>query len=142
MTTIYIIIGIIAVVCYGFGIYYMKVRSNNKKAFLVQHPDAARILAQQVSFAIKQKTLTICSVDGQTPIIFGSGMHTGVLVTPGRHVLEVTFRTQRPGIMYRTVSTTYEPCKIEIEAEPNGNYELRFNEKAQSYELVKNGNTE
>lgn len=115
----------------------MKVRHDNKKAFLAQNPDAARILAQQVTFAIKTKTLRIASVDGNTPIFFNSGIRNGVLVTPGKHVLEVSFETQRPGIMHRNVYTTYEPCKIEIEAEPHGNYELRFNEKQQSYELVK-----
>lgn len=137
MTAIYIVFGIFCVVAYGAGFYYMKVRSDNKKVFLAEHPDAARILAQQVTFAIKQKTLRICLVDGQTPVSFMSGMRSGVLVTPGKHILEVTFQTQRPGILYRTVYTTYDPCKIEIEVEPNGNYELRFNEKVESYELVK-----
>lgn len=136
MTTLYIIFGIFAVACYGFSMYFMKVRSDNRKEFLVQHPDAARIHAQRVAFAIKQKTLRIISVDGQQPVFFSSGMNQGVLVTPGSHVLEVSFETQRPGIMYRNVTTTYEPCKIEIEAEAYGNYELRFNEKAQNYELV------
>lgn len=96
MTTIYIVFGIFCVVAYGVGFYYMKVRSDNKKVFLAEHPDAARILAQQVTFAIKQKTLRICLVDGQTPVSFMSGMRSGVLLHRVSISLRLLFRHNVP----------------------------------------------
>ena len=49
---------------------------------------------------------------------------------PGKTVLELQYEKVRPGIIYKTVSTTYDPQKIEVNVEPNRKYTISYDKNS------------
>ena len=66
---------------------------------------------------------------------FNAGMAYGFYLTPGKHILDATCTTQRPGVMYRNVFTTYGPMKVEVEVEKDKEYIFSFDKKKEEFYL-------
>ena len=113
----------------------VNMNSNNRrvKKWLDQNPTASKIYIQNKSNLMVSKSLTILSVDGEVPVAFNEGFGMGIYVTPGSHVIESTFSKSRPGVMYKTVSTTYDASKQEVTAEANKSYNYYFDTKKEAY---------
>lgn len=124
-------------IAYMIGMFlYMKSRKNYIGKWLEANPNAAKVFVVSKTVAIKTEGLVINSVDGQPPVHFQEGMKLGFYVLPGTRVVESTFTTTRPGVMYKTVSKTYGPTKQEIQVEANKVYEYKFNLKEETYEFT------
>lgn len=116
-------------------VLYMKKWKGNAQKWLAENPTAAKVYIISKSGMVRTNGLVINSVDGNSPILFNEGIKVGIYLLPGTHLIESTFTTTRPGILYRNVSTTYGPTKQEIEVEANKTYGLSFDLKTESYEF-------
>lgn len=77
--------------------------------------------------------ITVNSVDGERPLFFTEKLSTGFYVTPGTHIVESSFSKTRPGVLSRSVTTTYGASKQEITVEASKSYNYFFNTKEEAY---------
>ena len=118
----------------GAGIY-MKNNKNKVNKWLAENPDAVKVYLESKVGLITSKTLQIISVGLDHPMLFNEGMKHGFYLVPGKHVVESKFSTTRPGVLSRTVTTTYGPTKQELEVEAGKTYDYSFNLKEEQYEF-------
>lgn len=114
---------------------YMKHKKNNVNKWLAAHPNAVKVFVDYDASIMKMGSLNILSVDDEAPILFNQGTKVGFYVTPGKHIINSSFVVSRPGIMYRSVTTTYGPSKQEIKTEAHKTYNYKFNRKDKSYDF-------
>lgn len=134
--TIYIVIGVLLVALYvAWMIYANKKHKNFVNKWLKEHPDAIKVYVSNPKGVIKQGQITIGAIDNETVMTFNAGMTYGFYLTPGKHVIDATCVTQRPGVMYRNVYTTYGPIKVEVEVNTGKEYTLSFDTKAEEFVL-------
>ena len=131
---IMMIAGFMVVYLVGMLIY-MKSRKNAVNKWLAENPTAVKVYLDTKSGLIRSNSLRIVSVDLDWPVIFAEGMKQGFYLLPGKHVVESTFSTTRPGLLYRTVTTQYGPTKQELEVEAGKTYDYSFDLKAEQYEF-------
>lgn len=102
--------------------------------YLAKHPDAAKVyLKTGMKSWYSSEVTTVFFVNGEEPVHFYEGMSQGILLLPGRNVLDVAAGSTRPGILHKNVTTQVEPSKQEVEAEPGKSYTLGFNFKEEHY---------
>lgn len=134
--TMYIIVGVIVVILYVvWMIYANKKHSGYVNKWLKEHPNAIKVYVSNPKGAIKQGQITIGSIDDETVMTFNAGMTYGFYLTPGTHIIEATCVTQRPGVMYRNVYTTYGPIKLEVEVKADKEYTFTFDKKKEEFFL-------
>lgn len=124
-------IGIICVIYLVIGLpltlIYMKKMKNKTKKYLEENPDASKIMIC-ISMLLGEfsDTLDIESIDGEKPNVFYEKTKRGILVLPGKHILEVEASWTRKQVFKRVhTSTGYR--KLEIEVEAKKCYELKYN---------------
>ncbi|RRD93919.1 hypothetical protein EII17_10335 [Clostridiales bacterium COT073_COT-073] len=133
----YIMIVVGFMILYAIGVViYMKQKKNKTAKWLANNPTAAKVYIVNNSNLVRSNGLQINSVDGQIPVTFVETTKTGFYLLPGTHVVESTFTTTRPGVMYRNVSTTYGPTKQELTVEANKTYHYSFDRKNETYEFT------
>lgn len=54
---------------------------------------------------------------------------------PGDIVLRVTYSYTRPGVLHKTVTTTWGPAKVNLHLEANKEYALTFDKKEEEFKL-------
>ena len=59
-----------------------------------------------------------------------------LMILPGPHTLAVAAQHSRPGVLAKTVSTTYGPVKVNVNLEPHKDYQLTFDRDSQQFGLV------
>ena len=131
---IFIVLFIAASCAYSF---YMNSRNNSKKEdFLKQHPDASKVFLSSKNFLIIQDGVVVGTVNDDYPILFSEGFAKGgFYAKPGGNKVMMTYTHTRPGIMHKTVTTTYGPTERELNIEPNKTYQLSFDRKAEEFVL-------
>ncbi|MDR0382542.1 MAG: hypothetical protein LBH50_00975, partial [Spirochaetaceae bacterium] len=130
-----------------------KMEASNK-AFLEKYPDAAKVYPYSRN-SITSEAVQVHSVDGGLPEFFyeagklsgmaaitgiigsitGSGNNTGFYLKPGTTTVEISYYHNRPGIMYKNVTTTTDAVKKELQVEPNKKYRLGFDRQAETFSL-------
>jgi hypothetical protein len=145
MNPVYLVVIVAFVVVAFFYSYamYQKTASAGKK-FLAEHPDAAKVyLASKVS--IVSEMVYVTSVDGEFPATFSEpgklpivipgipGSKNGIYVLPGTRSLELQYTHNRPGIMYKNVTSSTGLVKKDIVVEANKSYMLGFDRKAEAF---------
>lgn len=124
-------------VLYAIGMFvYMQRKKGDASRWLAQNPNAAKVFLATKSNVIRNNYLVINSVDGQAPVEFFEGIKKGFYLLPGSHIVESSFSTSRPGILYRRVTTSYGPTKQELTVEANKTYTYTFDLKNESYEFI------
>ncbi len=101
--------------------------------FVEEHPDAVKVQIKANKVGIIVENLQVITVNGETPILYSEMFTTGFYLLPGKNILEVSYEWTRPGILHKSVTTYFDPCKIEVEAEPNKTYKLSYNRKQNEY---------
>lgn len=102
-------------------------RKKQKAAdFLERNPTAAKTFVKNAG-----GTLMILAVDGAKPDIFIEGIKSGFFLLPGEHTVQFQYSWTRPGILYKTVTTTVGPTDVRVTAEANKNYEIRYDKKVE-----------
>lgn len=109
----------------------------NKKAlakWLAAHPDAVKIELSSGNNVITQKQLYARLISGEAAI-FNEKAKYIVCADPGDIVLEVTYTYTRPGVLYKNVTTTWGPAKVELNVEKGKDYLLSFDKKEEQFKL-------
>ena len=68
-------------------------------------------------------------------LIFNEKAKYIVCAEPGDIVLEVTYTYTRPGVLYKNVTTTWGPAKVELNVERGKDYLLSFDKKEEQFKL-------
>jgi hypothetical protein len=130
------------------------------KVFLEKYPDAAKVYPYSRS-SITSEAVQVHSVDGGLPEFFyeagkltgiaaiagiigsitGNGNNTGFYLKPGITTVELSYYHNRPGILYKNVTTTTDTVKKELKVEPNKTYLLGFDRKAETFTLEESANS-
>ena len=108
---------------------YMRKKKQETADFMESHPEAAEVFIKGVT----QGTLTVMSVDDEVPKNFYRKGKNGFFLLPGENVLELHYSWQRPGIMYRTITTTIGPTKIKVYAEAYKKYNISYKKKEKEF---------
>ena len=127
---------IIMVIAVIVSIIYAVIRNKSMKksnvAFLKAHPDAARVYLTNKTF-ITSEAVTVYTVDKEQPSRFTQKGKTGFYVAPGSSNVEMSYSYTRPGVMYKTVTTSTDIVEKILETKPNGSYALSFDRKAEVF---------
>ena len=114
---------------------HMVHKANNKK-YLAAHPDAARVYMKW-RIGITNESVTVYAVNDEKARTFTKGIKRGFYVPSGQSEIQVSYSHQRPGVFYRSVTSTTDVVKKTIETEPNGSYMLGFDRKKKVFTFEK-----
>ncbi|UTD12473.1 hypothetical protein HO345_05520 [Treponema denticola] len=134
----FIIIPIGLITYFAFAIFKTKNEKKRVTNWLNEHPNAVKVYIGKTSsvtgyLASAARQISVNSVDGERPLFFTEKLSNGFYVTPGTHIVESSFTKTRPGIIYRSVTTTYGPSKQEITVEGLKSYNYSFNTNEERY---------
>ena len=134
----FILIPIGLIAYFAFAIFKTKNEKQRVTNWLNEHSDAVKVYIGKTNsvtgyLASAAQRITVSSVDGERPLFFREKLSTGFYVTPGTHIVESSFSKTRPGILYRSVTTTYGASKQEITVEGSKSYNYFFNTKDEVY---------
>jgi hypothetical protein len=135
MSFSYIIYIVAALAIGGAVVFYQNMRmSAGKNDFLAQYPDASKVLLASKNFLIVQENIGVATVNDEQPVLFSENLiKGGFYAKPGSNKVQMIYSHTRPGIMHKTVTTTYGPTERELKVEPNKTYRLSFDRKAEDF---------
>ena len=119
------------------GIFsFVSIKMNQKALtkWLAEHPNAVKIELSSGNNVITQKQLYARVISGEAAI-FNEKAKYIVCADPGDIVLEVTYTYTRPGVLHKTVTTTWGPAKVELNVEKGKDYLLSFDKKEEQFKL-------
>lgn len=98
-------------------------------------PEASSVILNTKGNFIAPHRMAIHSIDnGEHAFAWSTEKGKYVYwLKPGQRELELSYEKQRPGIFYRTVTTTYGPTKVSVKVEANKRYEISFDSKTSAY---------
>ena len=143
MNPVYFIVVIAFVaVAYKVSLSMARKASGNVREFLARHPDAVKIYLS-TKIGIVTEGVTVAAVDGNPPPLFIEGgalgiqgfpgSKSGLYVEPGTRTLELQYTHNRPGLMYKNVSTSTGLVKKEFVVEAGKTYVLGFDRKNENF---------
>ena len=128
-----LLVGGICLAGFLYSAIAMKVHNGYKKKYLEEHPDASVLLIKDCQWNPLgfNHTIYVLSINGEAPMqtVEGWGQKAYHLL-PGKTILELQYEKVRPGIIYKSVRTTYDPQKIEVDVEPNKKYTISYDKNA------------
>ena len=115
---------------------FVSIKMNQKALtkWLAEHPNAVKIELSSGNNVITQKQLYARVISGEAAI-FNEKAKYIVCADPGDIVLEVTYTYTRPGVLHKTVTTTWGPAKVELNVERGKDYLLSFDKKEEQFKL-------
>ena len=115
---------------------FVSIKMNQKALtkWLAEHPNAVKIELSSGNNVITQKQLYARVISGEAAI-FNEKAKYIVCAEPGDIVLEVTYTYTRPGVLYKNVTTTWGPAKVELNVERGKDYLLSFDKKEEQFKL-------
>lgn len=134
---LYIVIGIVFVVYFILMFFYMKKQKAKREDLMKNDPTLVKVYMENGQQGIKAVALNVTKLDGEYigKSFYYEGLKTLFLAKAGKHVVELSATTTRPGVMYKSVSETFGPINLEIDLEMGKEYTLRFNVKEKEFEL-------
>jgi hypothetical protein len=75
----------------------------------------------------------VYSVNGEHTQLFSEKAKVGFYVVPGENKVSASFSFTRPGVVHRTVTKTWGPTTVTVNAEPGQSYYLGFDRKAENF---------
>lgn len=134
---LYIVIGIVFVVYFILMFFYMKKQKAKREDLMKNDPTLVKVYMENGQQGIKSVALNVTKLDGEYigKSFYYEGLKTLFLAKAGKHVVELSATTTRPGVMYKSVSETFGPINLEIDLEMGKEYTLRFNVKEKEFEL-------
>lgn len=130
---IYLVIGL------PIGLIYRKKIKNKAKKYFTENPNASKIIIFTSTFLGDfSDNLVIANVDGEKPNIFYEKTKSGILILPGKHIIEVEASWTRKKVFKRVhTSTGYK--KLEIEVEAKKIYSLKYNTEEKRFIFEEDG---
>lgn len=129
----YVVIGVF-VLAAVFSVVSMKMNKNAMNKWLMEHPNAVKIVLFSENNVLTQKQLYASVISGEAAI-FAEKTKYVVCAVPGDIVLEVTYTYTRPGVLHKNVTTTWGPAKVELSVESGKDYILSFDKKEEQFKL-------
>ena len=129
----YIVIAIF-ILAAVFSFVSIKMNQKTLTKWLAEHPNAVKIELSSGNNVITQKQLYARVISGEAAI-FNEKAKYIVCADPGDIVLEVTYTYTRPGVLYKNVTTTWGPAKVELNVEKGKDYLLSFDKKEEQFKL-------
>lgn len=129
----YIVIAIF-ILAAVFSFVSIKINQKALTKWLAEHPNAVKIELSSGNNVITQKQLYARVISGEAAI-FNEKAKYIVCADPGDIVLEVTYTYTRPGVLHKTVTTTWGPAKVELNVERGKDYLLSFDKKEEQFKL-------
>ena len=129
----YIVIAIF-ILAAVFSFVSIKMNQKALTKWLAEHPNAVKIELSSGNNVITQKQLYARVISGEAAI-FNEKAKYIVCADPGDIVLEVTYTYTRPGVLYKNVTTTWGPAKVELNVEKGKDYLLSFDKKEEQFKL-------
>ena len=117
-----------------FSFVSIKMNKNALTKWLAVHPNAVKIELSSGNNIITQKQLYARVISGEAAIFSEKAKYI-VCADPGDIVLEVTYTYTRPGVLYKNVTTTWGPAKVELNVEKGKDYLLSFDKKEEQFKL-------
>ena len=130
---IVIIMGLYIVLYIPYIIIKTKKNNADQKKFEEENQDISKVYLKTKIGGIVSDAMYIISVDGELPHNFGQGLKGGFYAGPGKHIIEMQYTWTRPGVLYRNVTKTIGPEKVEIEIEASKKYNLSFNRDKEEF---------
>jgi hypothetical protein len=143
MNPVYFIVVIVFVaVAYTISQNMARKAAGNTREFLNRHPDAVKIYLT-TKIGIITEGVAVATVDGEPPALFTEGgalgiqgfpgSKNGLYAEPGTRTLELQYTHNRPGLMYKNVSTSTGLVKKEFVVEAGKTYVLGFDRKNENF---------
>lgn len=134
---LFIVLGIVYVVFFILLFLHMKKQKAKKEDLMKNDPTLVKVYIENGQQGIKSVSLNVTKLDGEYigKSLYNEGLKTLFLAKAGKHVVELSATTTRPGVMYKSVSETFGPINLEIDLEMGKEYALRFNVKEKEFEL-------
>ena len=129
----YIVIAIF-ILAAVFSFVSIKMNQKALTKWLAEHPNAVKIELSSGNNVITQKQLYARVISGEAAIFSEKAKYI-VCADPGDIVLEVTYTYTRPGVLHKTVTTTWGPAKVELNVEKGKDYLLSFDKKEEQFKL-------
>lgn len=117
-----------------FSFVSIKMNKNALTKWLAVHPNAVKIELSSGNNVITQKQLYARVISGEAAI-FNEKAKYIVCAEPGDIVLEVTYTYTRLGVLYKNVTTTWGPAKVELTVERGKDYLLSFDKEEEQFKL-------
>ncbi|MDY5731176.1 MAG: hypothetical protein SPL05_06565 [Eubacteriales bacterium] len=130
----YVVIGVF-VLSIGYAVLYIKMNKKALTKWLAAHPNAVKIELFSGNGFITQKQLYARVISGEAAIFTEKTKYI-ICADPGDIVLEVTYTYTRPGVLYKNVTTTWGPAKVELNVERGKDYLLSFDKKEEQFKLT------
>ncbi len=130
---IVIIMGLYIVVYVPYLIIKTKKTKENQKKFEEENKGIVKVYLKTKMAGIVTDSMIIYKIDNNEPHRFGEGMKSGIYLKNGKHTIEVQYSWTRPGVMYKNVTQTVGPTKIEVEVEESKKYNLSFNRDKEEF---------
>lgn len=133
MNPVYIVV-IVVFLAVSFGVSQILARKNmaGGKQFIAEHPEAARIYLASKT-AIASEAVYVATIDGEVPPYFSERGKNGLYALPGTRTLELQYTHNRPGIMYKNVTSSTGLVKKDFVVEANKTYLLGFDRKEETF---------
>lgn len=131
-----IIIPIIFVLYFIGYLIYVKKSRKKQKSYMDENPTVSKLYCEIAQKGIRSVQIYIHSIDEDTNIglkAFNEGTKYAYMLLPGKHVIEASATTQRPGIIHKNIIETYGPEKLEINVGQAKKYELGFDVKKEEF---------
>jgi hypothetical protein len=130
--SVFIVFGLVVVCAMVFNMAVLKSVKKSAQNFLKEHPDAVKVYLSFKTL-LTLGSISVHSVDGDEPAFFSESLKSGFYVIPGKRMVEMSYTSSRPGILHKSVTTTYGPYKKEVVIAPNRNYLLGFARRQETF---------
>ena len=119
---LFMIIGVVVVIYLIAFIFFLWMKKSSNKKWLKDNKNMSKIYVKGGG-----GQLFVTAIDDEKTRTFVEGVKHGVYISAGEHILEVLYQSIRPGVLHKTVTTTYGPSKLKVQIAADTNYELHFN---------------
>ena len=107
---------------------YLKKNKAKAKSYLEENPDSAKMMiSTRLAFGNLSDALVIIYINNEAPIHFYAKRKLGYFLRPGKNIIEAEASWTRKGL------TKTGPIKIEVEAEAEKNYILKYDTEENNF---------
>lgn len=109
---------------------YLKKNKAKAKSYLEENPSSAKMMiSTRLAFGNLSDALIIIYINNEAPVHFYEKRKLGYFLRPEKNIIEAEASWTRKGLM----KTTTGPTKIEVEAEAEKIYTLKYDTKENSF---------
>lgn len=120
--------------CFIIAIVSLKKNKAAKDRWLEQHPGAVKLMLKSENKVITSNQISAAVISGEATAFMETSGYV-IYAMPGDVVLEVVYTYTRPGVLYKNVTKTWGPSRVEVHLEGGRDYCLSFDKDEERFEL-------